>query len=73
VIGPGAKYRDTLRVFAGTYGDKLHPQFQTEQVEGVYRLRWDQALSSFDPDRHPFGEELPLEFRVSNEFVLKGP
>jgi hypothetical protein len=73
VIEPGAEYRDTLRVIAWRFGSNNGPRFETEEIEGVYRLRWDQALSSFDPNQYPFGEDIPLDSRVSNSFVLKDP
>jgi hypothetical protein len=73
VIQRGAEYHDTLRVFAGSFGSNLHPQFESEDVGGVYRLRWEGAFSTYDPDGPPFGKELPLALRVSNSFVLIDP
>lgn len=71
VIRPGATYRDTLEVFAGLPGSNYYPKFEVAEVEGVYRLRWEKALTSFDPDRYPFGEPVPLAIRTSREFVLR--
>jgi hypothetical protein len=73
IIEPGGVFRDTLRVYAARYGSNSAPQFQFENPEGIYRIRWEGALTSFDPDQYPFGEPLPLERRTSNRFVLKGP
>ena len=73
VILRGDEYHDTLRVFAGPFGSNLHPQFKSEDVGGVYRLRWEGAYSTYDPDQYPFGKELPLGLRVSNSFVLIDP
>lgn len=38
---------------------------------GTYRIVWYGVLRSFDRDARPFGEELPLEARVSNEFFIR--
>jgi hypothetical protein len=73
VIPDGQSYSDTLTVFAGDYGSRTYPQFSGGHIDGVYRLRWDRALSSFDAYRSGFGSKVPLEYRVSNEFVLRTP
>jgi hypothetical protein len=72
IIEPGAIFSDTLRVYGFPPGSgNAYPQF-SGPVTGIYRLRWNRALTSFQT-RAPFGEELPLAQRVSNEFVLRGP
>lgn len=73
IIEPGEVFRDTVRVHAARFGSNTYPQFQFEDPKGVYRIRWENALTSFDPDQYPFGEPLPLDTRTSNRFVLKGP
>ena len=40
---------------------------------GIYRLRITEGfVDSYDPDDGSTGEELPLEYRTSNEFALEG-
>jgi hypothetical protein len=73
IIAAGQSYADTLGVHAPVFGSNAQPQFRGPDIDGIYRLRWDRALSSFDPNRQPFGRELPLELRVSNTFELKAP
>ena len=68
-IGPGAEYHDTLHLVAAEFGGNGRPQFAFEDVEGVYRLRWDPAYW----DNTESGDGLPLKFRVSNEFFLRDP
>ena len=72
VIEAGEVYRGTLHVWAAEFGSDTSPQFAFERVEGIYRIRWEDALRSEFPDQEPLGEELPLEVRISNSFVLKG-
>lgn len=54
----------------------FHPSDYPEKRQGVvdpgtYRIVWYGVLRSFDRDARPFGEELPVEMRVSNEFVVR--
>lgn len=65
-IQRGETYRDTLHVVAAAFGSKGRPQFAFEDIEGTYRLRWDPAYW----ERNSEPRELPLKFRVSNEFKL---
>jgi hypothetical protein len=66
-IMKGAVYRNTLHVYAASFGSNAGPQFAFEDVEGTYRLRWDEAYS----ERKSEEETLPLKFRISNEFLLR--
>lgn len=68
-IKQGTQYHDTLRVFSAPFGSNARPQFFFGDIEGTYRLRWDIAYAGRDSDPQP----LSLEFRVSNEFLLKEP
>jgi hypothetical protein len=70
VIEPGAIFRDTLLVYGRPPGSNSYPQIDPARIRGVHRLRWNRALTSFQP-RLPFGQELPLPLRVSNEFLLR--
>lgn len=73
IIEPGGVFRDTLRIYAARFGSNSNPQFKFENPEGIYRIRWESALTSVDPDQYPFGEPLPLEKRTSNSFVAFDP
>ena len=70
-IQPGDLYRDTLRFFGALPDSGVLPAFEQEPVEGIYRLRWTKALTSFDPDSTPFGEPLDYSNSVSNAFSLE--
>ena len=69
-IRPGEVFQDTLRVWGSPPGTNTAPQFALQDPDGVYRIVWVDALSSFQ-DRLPFGERIPLSRRVSNRFILK--
>jgi hypothetical protein len=72
-LAPGAVHVDTIHVYAHPFGDVREPQFQSADVTGIHRLQWNHALRSYDTDRNPPGEQLPLRHRISNEFQLQGP
>jgi hypothetical protein len=55
----------------GGGGAVVHPEKRQGVVDpGTYRIVWYGVLRSFDRDARPFGEEMPLEERVSNEFSI---
>lgn len=66
-IEKGAVYRNTLHVYAASFGSKSGPQFVSENPEGTYRLQWDRAYTEGKSKE----ETLPLKYRVSNEIFLK--
>jgi hypothetical protein len=68
-FGPGSVFSSSIPVFAGFPGNNWHPKFEIAEPTGTYRIVL-HTLSSYDEDAYPFGEELPLEDRVSNEFRL---
>ena len=64
VLARGARHTATVTVIAERgIGGPLRP--------GTYRAAWFNVLTSFDRDRRPFGDELPLEQRVSAPFVIE--
>lgn len=71
VVAAGADWSGVVGVVAGEFGTNRHPQFETQDLEGVYRLRWVDLLRTYEPNRYPFGEPLPEALRVSNRFVVR--
>lgn len=69
-VPAGGTYDSRLQLYAGPPGSNAYPQFSSNDVEGTYRVVWHAALHSYSPDRHPFGEALPLAQRVSNRFTI---
>jgi hypothetical protein len=70
VIAPGASYADTFAVFGAPPGSNVLPAFVFSDVEGVYRLFWDQARPADSLGAPDMGRALPMEDRVSNPFLL---
>jgi hypothetical protein len=67
VIEAEQSFSDTVQVW-GSHDD---PEMQNVRAGGTFRVVWTAALSSED---EPFSEALiPLEYRVSNSFVLLEP
>lgn len=69
IVQPGETLVDAVRVFGGFPDGNAIPVFEQDDPEGVYRM----VIFPLDSFRSPtglFGEELPFEGRVSNEFEL---
>ena len=73
VISGGGQYHRALHVFAGYPATNSYPKFETPGIDGEYRMVWTYVLGSFDVQTYPFGEQLPLEQRISNPFTLAAP
>lgn len=69
VIAHGTSFADTARVWGGFPSGNVYPRWDTSNPTGLYRIVWIDALTSFQ-DHLPFGEQIPLEYRVSNVFRL---
>ena len=73
-IAPGATYADTLWLAGAMPGANTVPAFASRDLDGVYRLRWDNVVlhyREFSPDRPSWGDSIPPAHRTSNEFVLR--
>lgn len=70
-IAAGDVFTDTLRLFGAPAGSNLVPAFAFEEVEGVYRLLWNQAVTRHDGGAPDPKALLPIEQRTSNRFVLE--
>jgi hypothetical protein len=71
VIPRNTTFVDTLRVWGAPPGSNAGPQFDVEDPSGLYRIVWDDALSSFQDDSYPFGPQIPLDARISNRFTIR--
>ncbi len=71
IIDAGETYNGKLTLWGALPGSDIGPQFESEPGAGNYRLVWIDALTSFQDDTYPFGEQLPLSQRVSNTFQLE--
>jgi len=73
VIAAGQEYHGKLNLLAGYPTNNVYPKFDTPHIAGEYRLVWYGVFSSYDHRAYPFGEELPLEERISDPFTLRAP
>ena len=71
VIQPNATFADTLRLWGAPPGSNIAPRFNRADLDGTYRLVWDDVLSAFDPNSYPFGSQISFGDRVSNRFALR--
>lgn len=72
VIEPRGVLVDTLHLWGALPGHNAGPEFKSDDVEGVYRIVMQQVVFNYE-DRPGFGDPVPLEYRVSNLFVLDDP
>ncbi len=73
VIEPAGVLVDTVHVWGALPGHNAGPEFKSDDVEGTYRIVMHNAVFNYDSDRQGFGDPVPLEYRVSNHFVLDDP
>lgn len=71
VINAGETYETTLSVWAGDPNSNVGPQFEDSNPAGIYRIVWNSAYSTYNPNEYPFGTQLSLEERVSNRFYIE--
>jgi len=69
-IPPGG---ETTQKMVVRPGPVVYPPNGNQLESGTYRAAWFNILTSFDPNARPFGEELPLEQRVSAPFTIEVP
>lgn len=72
VVRPGETFLYTLRVSAGLPGSHVSPKLRVDDLEGTYRLA-GVVLRTWEPDgeKPEWGDPLPRELRVSNDFTLR--
>lgn len=70
VIPPGTRYQDTLEVFGVQPGRNVAPAFRMNDIEGTYRLVWNNLVLHYRDSGMTFGDSLALSLRRSNEFQL---
>lgn len=70
-IGASRTYSDQVRVFGGFPDNRAHFRFEVDEVDGTYRLVITSAYREYDHDGPPWGDEVPLEHRISNTFELR--
>jgi hypothetical protein len=69
VVDPGDTFATELRVWGARPNQNFGPAFDVADPSGTYRLVWDAAAWSRQNGSQPV-EPMPLEYRISNRFVL---
>jgi len=73
VIEPDEVYHSILDIAACPVGN-CGPRIRLPPAPSTpYRIKWNEALSSYNPDEDPHGELIPLKQRLSNTFALRVP
>ncbi|MQA90420.1 MAG: hypothetical protein GEU90_09310 [Gemmatimonas sp.] len=69
-VPPGENYQHQLHVFSRRPGSNTHPQFYVDPIDGTYRLVILAAFWDYHDYDSTWGEEPPLEYRVSAPFEI---
>lgn len=70
-LHPGQTRHDTIGVFGGFPESNGVPQFEVDEIDGIYRLVIVAAFWAYDHDGPTRGELIPLERRASNAFEIR--
>jgi hypothetical protein len=73
VIQPGEHRSTTIVPASGAHAAVSSRDNSTRINGGTYRVAWHGLYTSFDMNAHPWGEELPLEQRVSAAIIIDPP
>lgn len=66
VVPAGGSRADVTEIYLHRQDSERMPLFNPSvDIDGTYRLVWENLLRTYSADRYPFGEELRLEQRVS--------
>jgi hypothetical protein len=68
-VTAGGTYRTQINIFGGYPNTNTSPQFTVVDVAGEYRAVWYSVLRTYQTSL-PFGEQLPLDARISNRFSI---
>jgi hypothetical protein len=71
VIPPDTEYRGEMMIWGAEQGTASYNTFRVPDLEGVYRLVWNQPVHHYRPGAGTFGDTLELGDRVSNRFSLE--
>jgi hypothetical protein len=63
-------YRTKIGIFGGYPNSNTFPQFAIQDIAGEYRAVWYSVLSTYQASSSSFGEQLPLDARISNRFTI---
>lgn len=70
-IARGSSYSDSLRVVITPHDSAYFQHLRSSAMPDTFRLIWHQALVSYEDTHSSFGDQLPIEQRVSNPFVMR--
>jgi hypothetical protein len=70
-IRAGEVITPTIRVWGAMPNTNQGPTWTSSDVEGTYRLVLGALVHDYTTIGQSFGQPVPLEFRVSNEFTLR--
>jgi hypothetical protein len=73
IIEPGQEKTTTILAASGEHA-AVDARRNSSRIEGgTYRVGWHGLYTSWDLNKRPWGEELPLEQRVSAPFTIAPP
>jgi hypothetical protein len=70
IVAAGATYRTQISIFGGYPDGNTYPRFSVADIAGEYRAVWYSVLRTYQESSSSFGEQLPLDARISNRFSI---
>jgi hypothetical protein len=71
VVPPGDVFRSEVVIWGAELGNRSYNTFRVDDIDGEYRLVWNQPVHHYEPGPGSFGDTIQLAKRVSNQFTLK--
>jgi len=71
VVPPGNVFQGEVYIWGAEPGIRSYNTFRVPEIEGEYRLVWNQPVHHYLNGRGTFGDTIPLANRVSNRFRLE--
>ena len=69
-VAPNQAHHWNIHVYAAPRGSNITPQFDTDAIAGTYRVIFYDAVTNYNSNGPPFGDQLPEAGRVSNPFTI---
>jgi hypothetical protein len=70
LIPPNTEFRGEALIWGADSGQRSYNTFRVPEIDGEYRLVWNQPVHHYHPSSGNFGDTLQLANRVSNQFTL---
>jgi len=71
VVPPSGELKGKVVVWGAEFGVPSYNTFRVSEIDGEYRLVWNQPVHHYDARPGSLGDSIPMVERVSNPFTLE--